>query len=177
MKKIRLVICCLIILVLSVLIYGCSSDAGLTSDFSYSIDDPTAGFWLDYKSDKKEFKVDDVVLEVYFGWHHPTDFDTKYDKLDFELIAKMDDGQDEYVVASIPEFNSIKYYCDFSSEKKIAYNHSETIIIPEELFDSESGRIWLILKGFVSDSYYPGGGYNSFIYTKIGDGLVRLDSE
>ncbi len=168
---------CLVVVVLCAFTIGCSHKEELSSEFSYMIDEPTSGFWLDYKSDKKEFKVDNVVLEVYFGWHHPTNFDTKYDSLDFELVARKDDGQDEYVVASIPGFNSIKYHCDFSSGKKIAYKHSETIIIPEELFDSESGKIWLILKGFVSDGYYPGGGYNSFIYTKMGDGLVRLDSK
>ena len=176
--KFKFLIISIIVITLVLLLIGCDSGKSLSSSFSYNCgDEEMPGFWLDYKSDTREFDIDNVALDVYFGWHHPESFSTDYEPLNFKLVVNKDGDDNDILIREVIGFNSKEYYCGFGNSDKIEYSHSETVVIPKDLFDSDYGKIWIALEGYVSDNYYPGGGSNSFKYEKIGDNRVRLSAK
>ena len=158
MKRILSVIM-LTILFLSM--FGCTSKAGLESGFTYKGDKPLPDFFLAFKSDKTEFDINDVTINISIGLESefsPLD-DPRYilklivvDEQNFVESTLHDDYAYRKTLTLLKEcvdFSNKKFY--YESEQinsrtfKVSFNHSEAITIPAEMFSQQSGVLKLVL--------------------------------
>ncbi len=190
MKYVKVIVVLIIIAMFSCIFIGCDKekeeeeDNGISSGFTYSgAGEPSPVLYLAYKAATREFDIDNVRLEVSFGWLASHELD----KLDFDMSDSLfalnaEDRSNRIVIRDIPRLNDIEYSCDFAydtnlSTLNIVYNHSEEIIIPSDLFSGDSGEIWIAIEGEIYPNTHLGGGYNSFKYTKIEGDRVKLSAK
>ena len=184
MKHVKVIVVLIIIAMFSCIFIGCDKekaieeeeDKGISSGFTYSGgDEPSPGSYLDYKSDVSVFDIDNVRLEVSFGWIADLDYDTEYSNWDAELvIGQAKKNGKEFILYEIPNYNSRDYTCWYEGNGKIGYSHSEEIVIPKEIFEKEGEIVIKIVKATTHGPAIGGGGYNSFKYTKIGDNKIKI---
>ncbi len=189
MKYVKVIVVLVLIAMFSCIFIGCDKekeeeDKGLYSAANYGgAGNPSPVLFLEYRAETREFDIDNVQLEVSFGWlaFH------ELDKLDFDISDRLyalnaEDRSNRIVIRDIPRLNDIEYSCDFAydtnlSTLNIVYNHSEEIIIPSDLFSGDSGEIWIAIEGEIYPNTHLGGGYNSFKYTKIEGDRVKLSAK
>ncbi len=189
MKYVKVIVVLIIIAMFSCIFIGCDKekeeeDKGLYSAANYGgAGNPSPVLFLEYRAETREFDIDNVQLEVSFGWlaFH------ELDKLDFDISDSLyalnaEDRSNRIVIRDIPRLNDIEYSCDFSANgsylnSEIIYNHSEKIIIPSALFIGERGTIFVAIDGEIYPNHNLGGGYNSFKYTKIEGNRVKLSAK
>ena len=108
-----------------------------------------------YKSEKREFDIENVTLEFFYGvincdidvigpfiGHYPS----------FDVGFENDDGDRVIIKHVEEELVSEKYGTELIYDhnlkvRKRVYNYSEFITIPKELFTSKTGKINFILRG------------------------------
>ena len=134
-----------------------------------------------YRSDKREFDIDDVTLTFYYGGNDGIEFPS------FELYFE-NENEDRYLIKEITNH----YPKDYDIEDKhtrilflyhttLTIKHSESITIPKELFVNDSGYIFFTVTSKHYDSYYPHPFVRHIIartviyYKVIGDKVVLSD--
>ena len=163
----------LILLTLLLLVTGCeqpaqnpdgdasSDDAGLEVGFK-----STAGgcempnYASAYRSSKTEFDIDDVNLEFYYGGYYMVGAENHLVGSEnipsFELYF-VDQRGKEILVKSVEEnFVSEKYRCTCVYDEnrnfiETAFNHSETLTVPKEVFLKETGYFYFSIQRPFSD--------------------------
>ena len=109
-----------------------------------------------YRSDKRVFDVDEVIVEFYYGgFYQNIESDSKaYDITSFKIVITDRDRlqNHEYVYERFVDENFVseKYQCklvtnSFSRVTEYKFNYSESIRLPRELFDKESGIIDFVI--------------------------------
>jgi len=183
MKRENVLFVFIIMTLLLCLLVGCSN-RGITTDFSYRSDgcDDMPTMFLDYKTITNKLDLNNVVLEVSFGWVDVMKYDTQNYDMHIELLAYNIKAKDEIIILNeISKFNTDDYVCrlvklnKWSKKSQIEYNHSEQVLIPEILFDGQEGSICIALR---SDSTEFGtlGNSQRLYYSRIGDNLIKVSS-
>ena len=115
-------------------------------------------FYSAYKSDKRVFDIDDVTVEFYYGGQYQR-IDVallSYSFPSFKIVIVNSNREEsiDYTWERLVEENFIseKYNCKSTTNKitlvtEYKFNHSETIKLPRELFNKESGYISLRIIG------------------------------
>ncbi len=165
----------LILLTFTLAATGCQSADAIISDiFNQGLESgfepsrggciPSSGYHCAYKSDKREFDINDVTLDFYFGAEGA---DKSEPPLEHEGIIPIlelyfeTDTQEQYLIRKSDEyFVSKKYSCTVVYDKnrqngKVEYNHSETITVPKELFTKNSGKIAFVVFSTDIDNRVP----------------------
>lgn len=160
----------LILLIASISFTGCiftNTSTELESGFEFSgngyANDEMNPFFCGYKTDKTEFDIDDVRIDLYYGVDCCNDSGYLFMRKripDFDIYVSYydEENNEEYVNKHLirhveEEYVSRKYDCDvvvnkkflFMYTTKIIYNHHETIQIPKEVFLTEIGRISILI--------------------------------
>ncbi len=180
-----------VMLILSLLLGGCSlfQTTGLEGGFR---ERPTwfaqhiPNFKVAYKSDKREFDLDNVTMDFYYGhlipgvWMEETTFYIEFENGDKKILVKTINGDD---------FFNGEYTVDWSTDTKSIfsfslydYNHHETITIPRELFVGEKGsfRFQMSMKYLTEEGNgdYREGMAGVRLYYKVdGDKVILSDKE
>ncbi|MCR4874928.1 MAG: hypothetical protein K5923_04230 [Clostridia bacterium] len=166
----------ILVLILSIAFVGCKDNQGVSDGLIVKRGGNARGLCIGYKADVREFDIDNVEIELYYGWNPICELDKNYEDLTYSLIIECMGDPNKSVVKTIEHFNSIEYVCHPPYKGKIKYNHSEKIIIPEALFAGESGEILIYLLAEPSETTSQiEGGYISIVYTKIEGNRIRLD--
>ncbi len=179
-KRLVLIIFLIIVALLSCMFVGCKTDnaieqAGIESGFTISSGEPQPPIHIGYKADVREFDIDKVELEIFFGWERGLDYDGVLGSFDYELVLEniLDRGK-YYPIKDISDFNDMKYTFFYNLENnQIEYSYSEKLIIPKEIFLGETGEVYIKVNN--KSNQISNGGFDSFLYTKIGDNKVRID--
>ena len=157
----------LVLLLTSAVNFTACGNKGLESGFDRKGQLPQ--FLCAYKSNKREFDINDVTLTFYYGGHYwnysqngtKLDCSEGLECLSFELRFENDKG-DVHLIKKVEEnFISDKYNITYESkiynfllfayvDTILTYSHKEEIEIPKELFVEESG---CIVFGIYSDEY------------------------
>ncbi len=178
-RKILILLMLTVILSYIFVFMSCNKDnigiesEGIESGFVLSGSDPIPEASLGYRADTREFDVDDLTLEVCYGWVASEEYILSLNTINIEIVAENLENEGEYsVLKTVLGFNSLEYICHWS-EYHLEYNHSDLINIPEALLLGDEGEIRLSLINI--DTNKSLGGYDVFIYKKIGNGRVRID--
>lgn len=173
----------LILLIVTLFVAGCGQKSGFEEGFDYTFTPTRIMFGA--KSDKDTFPKNDVTFDLYYGVHDvkdDTDPKTYYQKEGDEIvffglyicdaehsldvmndmeIADCKMIENYYFVKEISEEEAFseEYGYTMSYWKGITYNHSETITIPTEFLEEETGSFAIKLIAFheptnEGDNYY-----------------------
>ena len=134
----------IILLLTSALSLGACGNKGLEAGFVWrNHPDSTSDYFCAYKSDKREFDINDVTLTFYYGGHYGIEYPS------FELYFE-NENNDIYLIKKVDDHNPEDYLIDtdykklFAKDKRV-FNHSEIITIPKELFINDNGYILFVL--------------------------------
>ena len=189
MKYLKVIVVLVLIAMFSCIFIGCDKEKeeeekSLSSGFAYDgSDEASPELFLDYRADAREFDIENVQLDVSFGWLKNCIIREIEEDLEYSLIILNECDFSHYCILTVIErFNSTEYMCDFAwkadvNKKGIEYNHSERIIVPTELFVGETGMIMIAIIGEVYPNTHLGGGSNSFKYAKIEGNRVKLSAK
>ena len=166
-----------------------SDDVGLEYGFDSGAGCESAPYECAYRSFKAVFDIDDVTLEFFFGGHYPPNVEDylKVESIPSFEVCFIDEQGKKIVVQRVDEnFVSEKYRCTWVYDEnrnfsETAFNHSETLTVPKEIFSSECGEFWFQVWGVntkLPDSQMKRlpGASAPFFY-KIIDGKVILSSK
>lgn len=160
----------IVLLIVSMSFTGCmitNTGEGLESGFKFfgsGGDEPSNPFHCGYKTDRTEFDIDNVTIDLYYGVDCCNDdgivrMGTRIPSFDIyvaiwdEEINK--DYVNKYLIRHVEEeFVSVKYNCKVITTQRgagwfieeIIYNHHETIKIPKEVFVTEIGCISILIR-------------------------------
>ena len=118
-------------------------------EYGYTMPNRGEGTIVDcaYKSDKKEFDINDVTLIFSYGTHYFPGIDN------FPTFELWFGNEDDGVLVKKVEENLVseKYSIEFIRHKdqgilEIVYNHSEMLTIPSELFKNETGFVMFAVR-------------------------------
>ena len=160
---------------------------GLESGFVGS--EEINGYFIAYRSDRKEFDINDVTLEFsYGGWfiHHPdgTVCQCSQNYPYFDIYFTNEDGGKIFVKRVEENFVSEKYNCKLILDENrdivdVEFNHSEILTIPKEIFTREKGIIWISFYGEdvsrdpVKYDWFAG----NYIHYKVEGDMVYLSTK
>jgi|GEM_PF-3900840 len=177
-----LIITLIILVLLSCVFAGCKTDnaieqTGIESGFTISSGEPLPAEMIGFKADVREFDLSNVELEIFVGWGNGAYNDTMYDSLVCEIVcSNSQEREGEMTLKRIEDFNDRKYICMYNLEtNRFEYSYSEIMKIPKELFIGNSGEIFIATKFPAALEGHQYGGWDSFLYTKIGENKVRID--
>jgi hypothetical protein len=151
-------------------------------------DDPASTYFAAYRSDRTDFPIDGVTLTFSFGnlfadnGHGYGDDAEVYIKVFFSTGTYYNLQYND--IKEIDDFYREEYNCSLvkidEARKKVVFNHSEDITIPEKLFTGERGefafaiRKYIVLDNGREPTY--GSGSAVAIYYKVTGQTVRLSS-
>ncbi len=195
----------LILLIISLSFTGCvwndttdsNTSEGLESGFKYSSVgcDDSSIFHCGYKTDKTEFDLDHVTVDLYYGGEFYNDYGTLcvgFNIPSFDIFVAVWNEENrnydkKYLLKHVEEnFISEKYNCKvlytkclFGETAEIVFNHYETINIPKEAFSNENGAIAIMIFGTYTDKGYQKEENitGTIFYYKVVDGKVVLSSQ
>ena len=151
MKKLTSLLLALIMLFTVLTLSGCGIKP-LKNGFS-KYGDIIPDYFIAYKSDVSKFDLSDVSLEFYYGVLEYERLVGKASISSFEICFLSGDS-DLYIAKKITdELVSEEYNVDIAKVPFLArffidnltFSHSETIAIPEFLFDKNTGEIRIVL--------------------------------
>ncbi len=182
-SKLMLIVTIILLMLLCSSLAGCKDNEikeeqqGIESGFTPSGDDPVPPEKIGFKAAVREFDLVNVELEIFIGWGSDVYYDTMYDSLVCEIVCYTDQKREnEITLKRIEDFNDRKYICIENLEtNRYEYSYSEIMKIPKELFIGNSGEIFIVTKFPAALEGHQYGGWNSFLYTKIGENRVRID--
>jgi hypothetical protein len=159
----------ILLLIVSMSFTGCmitNTGEGLESGFAFSSlggeSCQSNPFHCGYKTDRTEFDIDDVTIDLYYGVECCNDDGLLCAGVSiptFDIYVEPRGTYNKYLIKHVEEeLFSVKYNCKVISKDfliwptiKIIYNHHEAIKIPKEAFENGSGRLDIIIYGtFVS---------------------------
>ncbi len=148
MSKIKRIISAalaVLMLAMSALLCGCDLfEQGLEDGFRITgLRDMPPELKIAYKSDTKEFDINDVTLSVYYGC--VSNFELENETV---VILFQNDAGKQIIVKelSIEEIYEEKYKVDWWGSMSFSFQHSESLTIPRELFSEKKGYVYLIIK-------------------------------
>ena len=128
-------------------------------DVSSSGGEPSYPLRCAYRTDKRVFDIDEVTVDFYYGGSYQ-DVESllkgAYNIPGFKIVITDLDrlAKNEYVYERYVDENFVseKYNCELVRDRvsrvtEYKFNYSESIKLPKELFDKESGRIDFIIFG------------------------------
>ncbi len=179
MKYVKVIVVLVLIAMFSCIFIGCDKekeeeeDKGISSGFTYRGGEFAPKLQLGFRAEQREFNIDDVRLEVGFGWIDFLNYDTNFDNLDYELIInQVKKGGKEVTIMDIPNFNSRQYACHIGENNMVEYSYLTEVKIPEELFEEE-GMIGISIVN-KETHMSPSHGFDVFKYTKIGENKIKI---
>ena len=124
-----------------------SDDVGLEYGFDSGAGCESPPYECAYRSPKAVFDIDDVTLEFFFGGHYPPNVEAflKVESIPSFEVCFIDEQGKKIVVQRVDEnFVSEKYKCTWMYDEnwnfiETAFNHSETLTVPKEIFLKETG--------------------------------------
>ena len=127
------------------------------------------------KSDKKEFNIDDVTFEIFYGENWSSvklEMDCGEHYKNFDLRVRNNDGDVIVLKLMDEEFVSEKYICEVVYDEhwyitEVKYKHSEFITVPQEIFTKEEGVIEIYLWAAASYSTYDTIAYTNVTITSV----------
>lgn len=151
MKKITSLLLIFVMLFTAMSLSGCERKV-LKNGF-YRYGDVITDYFIAYKSDVSEFDITDISLDLYYGvgeYERLTE-NTSIDS--FEICFLSGDSSLYIAKKANDELISEKYnvdveYVPFLARffvDNLSFSHSETIAIPEYLFNKNTGEIRIIL--------------------------------
>lgn len=123
---------------------------------SFVVNSPIPRFTCEIISNQMEFEVNNAKLTFAYGGNYDRGIEYELENLhdipSFDLIFENDDGKKVLYKQVNENLVSEKYNTRWILREDlrldhIAYNHSEDIIIPSELFEKDSGKIKFFLCG------------------------------
>ena len=198
----------LILLIITLSVTGCGQKSGFEKGFDYTFTPTRIMFGA--KSDTDTFPKNDVTFDLYYGVHdvkddkkYGTDPKTFYQKEGDETVFfglyicdaehsldVMNDMEisdykmieNHYFVKEISEEEAFsdEYGFTMSYWKGITYNHSETITIPTEFFEEETGSFAIKLIAFheptnEGDHYYTSTACHiEFDYQGVDENTIKI---
>ena len=146
---------------------GCGNK-GLEAGFKWKNEtDAWADYFCAYRSDQKEFNIDDVTLTFYYGG------ETNGIEFPFRIYF-MNEEKDIYLIKEVKDHNSEDYLVDYERHKILfiykytrIFNHSELITIPANLFVNDDGYILFILTSECVDHGTPSIGIQNHQFAGI----------
>ena len=124
---------------------GCGGK-GLEAGFKWKNEtDAWRDYYCAYRSDEREFNINDVTLTFYYGGN------TNGIEFPFAIYF-MNEEEDIYLIKEVKDHNPEDYLVNdeynkilFTYKYTRIFNHSEIITIPADLFVNDSGYILFIL--------------------------------
>ncbi len=177
-SKLMLIVTIILLMLFSSSLVGCKDNEikeeqqGIESGFTRGGEE-SSPMKTAFRSDVREFDIDDLTLDVSFGWWGYFDYKRDSETFDYKLIAWNEEKIVDLLI--IPNFNSEEYRCYYTEDWKVVYTHSEMLTIPKELLIGEEGEIGLSLIDTVQRDYSEGCDSSFFIYKRIGDNRVKID--
>ena len=179
-KKTKLIarVMLLVLLLTSVLILtACIEKEGLEAGFKWrEHPDASMDYFCAYRSDKREFNIDDVTLTFYYGGLRGLDCYA------FRLYFENKNG-DVYLIKQVTNHNpdDYKVHCEGYTrwDSYRVFDFCENITIPKELFVNDSGYIFFCLDvihvSWQEDTWYNAN--REIIYYNVVGNTVELSEK
>jgi len=180
MKKIRIIVVCIVLIFLSLFVVGCKNNNGIVKyGFEFkSIHEETSGIFVAYSLPSQIDKDEEIVVDLYFG-HISGDMSQKVES-DFDLIIYSLSDKDNSIEKKIIDFyNNEEYICllsrdnKYSRRWKINYSHKETLVLPSELFCEDKDEVVFMVQGIYGFDDKRSG-WISFCYSKSDVGNIEI---
>ena len=134
-----------------------SIESKLEYGFEFDSDCEIRPDFCAYKADSIKFNINNVKIMVYFGGIFSPEINNELENVrnipEFKIYFADEVGQEKYLIKLIQEnYVSEKYRVKYDFDKNgnlsvLEYNHSEEVLIPEELFNREKGELVLCIGG------------------------------
>lgn len=193
----------LILLIVSMSFTGCmltNTSEGLEHGFKFfgigGESCESNPFCCGYKTDRTEFDIDDVKIDLYYGCYYGDFVESILENAmnipSFDIYAATWDEENreydnKYLIRHVEEnFVSEKYNCEIVCRKfliwqttEIIYNHYETIKIPKEAFVNGNGEISILIYGTDIHGGYPTEKLitGTTLYYSLVDGKATLSNQ
>ena len=190
----------IVLLIISMSFTGCiwnnttdtGTSEGLESGFVFSSNgyasEEMYPFFCGYKTDRTEFDIDDVTIDLYYGVECCNDSGLicmggsipSFDIYAALWDEEFNDGyESKYLIKHVEEeLISRKYNCKVITTQRgagwfieeIIYNHHETIKIPKEVFVTETGCILILIYDIDEEVYSITS--TGFYYKMVGEKVI-----
>ena len=161
----------LILLLASAVNFTACRNKGLEAGFDQRGHVPE--FLCAYKSDKREFDIDDVILTFYYGGNKGIHLPS------FELYFENEEGN-EYLIKEIKNHNPEQYMVSieykrilFIYDGTITFTYGEILKIPKELFVNDKGYIRFCMKSNDVEDFWS----SQIVYYKVKGNTVLLSEK